>query len=141
MEPISFRVPRKSDDFASDLYPDALAGEPALNQEQWLSGENAEPVLRSLAPGTLSLFLQNNIIIVLLDIILIVMNEGFVPKQKAASEFNPVAQKAEEGPQNEKEYKEAYEKLKTRVAYLEAELVKRDAKIKELSASQTKQDD
>ena len=45
-----------------------------------------------------------------------------------------MVQKVEEGPQTEKELREAYEKLKTRVAYLEAELVKRDAKIKELSA-------
>nr|BAD74160.1 coronin [Physarum polycephalum] len=109
VEPISFRVPRKSDDFASDLFPDAYAGEAALTAEQWLAGENAEPILRSLAPG-------------------------FVPKTQPAATFNPVAQKVEEGPQTEKELRDAYEKLKTRVAYLEAEIVKKDAKIKELSA-------
>jgi len=109
VEPISFRVPRKSDDFASDLFPDAFAGEAALTSEQWLAGENAEPILRSLAPG-------------------------FVPKTQTTAAFNPVAQKVEEGPQTEKELREAYEKLKTRVAYLEAEAVKKDAKIKELSS-------
>jgi hypothetical protein len=57
-----------------------------------------------------------------------------VAKEKPAAAFNPVAQKAEEGPQTEKELREAYEKLKARVAYLEAEVIKKDAKIKELSA-------
>jgi len=108
VEPISFRVPRKSDDFASDLYPDTFAGEAALSPSSWLSGEDAEPVVRSLAPG-------------------------FIAKEKPAAEFNPVAQK-EEGPTTEKELRDAYEKLKVRVAYLEAEIVKKDAKIKELSA-------
>jgi coronin-1B/1C/6 len=110
VEPISFRVPRKSEDFASDLFPDAFAGEPALTPDKWLAGENADPILASLAPG-------------------------FVPKEKPAAAFNPVAQQKEEGPQTEKELREAYEKLKTRVAYLEAELVKKDAKIKELSSA------
>jgi len=108
VEPISFRVPRKSEDFATDLFPDAFAGEPALTPDKWLGGENRDPILRSLAPG-------------------------FVAKEKPAAAFNPVAQKVEEGPQTEKELREAYEKLKARVAYLEAELVKKDAKIKELS--------
>jgi len=56
---------------------------------------------------------------------------GHVVKEKSTTEFVPVAQKVE-GPQNEKELRDEYEKLKTRVAYLEAEIVKRDAKIKDL---------
>jgi len=107
MEPISFRVPRKSDIFQEDLYPDTYAGEPSLTASEWKSGTDAEPKTRSMAPG-------------------------FIAKEKPASDFNPVAQK-EEGPKNEKELREEYERLKTRVAYLESELVKRDAKIKELS--------
>jgi len=107
MEPISFRVPRKSDIFQEDLYPDTFSGEPSLSSQEWVGGADAEPKLRSMAPG-------------------------FVAKEKPASDFQPVAQK-EEGPKNEKELREEYEKLKQRVAYLEAELVKRDAKIKELT--------
>lgn len=71
MEPISFKVPRKSDDFATDLYPDALAGEPALDQEQWLSGENADPIVRSLAPGMLCLLLNTPRAYFVSDVILI----------------------------------------------------------------------
>lgn len=110
MEPISFRVPRKSDIFQEDLFPDTYAGEPALSADEWASGQNAEPVIRSLAPG-------------------------FVAKEKPANDFNPVAQAKEEGPKNEKELREEYEKLKTRVSYLESELVKRDARIKDLEAN------
>jgi len=41
-------------------------------------------------------------------------------------------QAVDEGPKNEKELREAYEALKVRVSYLEAEIVKKDAKIKSL---------
>lgn len=105
VEPISFQVPRKSDIFQPDLFPDCFSGEPALTSEQWLAGENAEPKTGSL-------------------------EGGFVKKEKSV-EFNPV-QQAHEKPLSEKELKEEYEKLKNRVAYLESEIIKRDAKITEL---------
>lgn len=107
VEPISFKVPRKSDIFQDDLYPDTYAGEPALTLEEWASGANAEPKTRSLAPG-------------------------FVAKEKVV-EFNPVAQKVE-APKSEKELSSENEKLKNRVAYLESELIKRDQKIKDLES-------
>jgi coronin-1B/1C/6 len=107
VEPISFRVPRKSDIFQDDLYPDTYAGEPSLSLEQWSSGANAEPKIRSLAPG-------------------------FVAKEKAV-DFNPVAQKVE-APKSERELASENEKLRNRVAYLESELAKRDGKIKDLES-------
>eukprot|EP01113_Clastostelium_recurvatum_P044228 TRINITY_DN7444_c0_g1_i1.p1 TRINITY_DN7444_c0_g1~~TRINITY_DN7444_c0_g1_i1.p1 ORF type:complete len:480 (+),score=169.74 TRINITY_DN7444_c0_g1_i1:92-1441(+) len=107
MEPISFRVPRKSDIFQDDLYPDTYAGEPSLTAEEWAGGANAEPKSRSLAPG-------------------------FVQKDKPQAELK-FEKQVQEGPKSEKELREEYEKLKTRVAYLEGELIKRDARIKELS--------
>jgi len=107
VEPISFRVPRKSDIFQDDLYPDTYAGEPALTLDQWVKGSNAEPKTRSLAPG-------------------------FVAKEKPV-DFNPVAQKVE-APKSERELSTENEKLKNRVAYLESELTKRDAKIKDLES-------
>lgn len=108
MEPISFRVPRKSDIFQDDLYPDTYAGEASLTAEKWSSGQNAEPKKTSLAPG-------------------------FVQKEKPAAEFKAV-QQVVEGPKNEKELRDEYEKLKNRVSYLEAELVKRDQRIKDLES-------
>lgn len=40
---ISFKVPRRSDAFQDDIYPDCVSGEPALSASEWLSGENKEP--------------------------------------------------------------------------------------------------
>jgi len=110
VEPVSFQVPRKSDMFQDDLFPDTLSGEPALTADAWFSGQNAEPKLMSLAPG-------------------------FQAPSRPAQEFNPTKQVVEEGPKNENELRAEYEKLKNRVAYLESELVKRDARIKELGGN------
>lgn len=108
VEPISFRVPRKSDIFQDDLYPDTYAGEPALSLEEYMGGANAEPKIISLAPG-------------------------FVRKETSAVAFNPVAQKVEK-PKSEKELATENEQLAKRVSYLEAELIKAQAKIKDLES-------
>jgi coronin-1B/1C/6 len=105
VEPIAFQVPRKSDIFQDDIFPDCFAGEPALKCEEWLSGKNASPKTRSMAPG-------------------------FIQKPKAAVDFNP--EKQEEKQMSERELKDEVSKLTKRVAYLEAELIKKDAKLKEL---------
>jgi len=109
VEPISFQVPRKSDIFQDDLYPDTAGTDPALSADQWFAGQTAVPKLVSLAPG-------------------------FVAPSKPATEFKPIV-KEEEGPKNEHELRTEYEKQKKRVAYLEAELLKRDARIKELGGN------
>lgn len=50
--PISFIVPRKSgaDVFQEDIFPDSYAGKPALSADEWLSGENKDPVTISMDP-------------------------------------------------------------------------------------------
>jgi len=106
VEPISFQVPRKSDIFQDDLYPPTSSNEPALSSDQWFSGQTSNPKTVNLSPG-------------------------FVPTAKPAQEFKPVV-KEDEGPKTEKELRAEYEKQKQRIAFLEAELVKRDARIKEL---------
>ncbi|XP_068832973.1 coronin-6 isoform X6 [Capricornis sumatraensis] len=50
-EPIVMTVPRKSDLFQDDLYPDTPGPEPALEADEWLSGQDADPVLISLRDG------------------------------------------------------------------------------------------
>ncbi|XP_044726544.1 coronin-2B-like isoform X2 [Chrysoperla carnea] len=50
-EPISMVVPRKSDQFQEDLYPDTVAARPALTADEWISGRNAQPILMSLKTG------------------------------------------------------------------------------------------
>lgn len=108
IEPISFQVPRKSDIFQDDLYPPTASFEPALSADEWFSGKTANPKTVSLAPG-------------------------FVAPSKPATEFKPVV-KADEGPKNERELRDEYEKQKKRIAFLEAEIVKKDARIKELES-------
>jgi len=106
VEPISFNVPRKSDIFQDDLYPPTYSGEPSLTAAEWFSGKNAtEPKTVSLAPG-------------------------YVPVKKSDTEFKTVVSDTKPLSQNELQAENA--KQKQRIAYLEAELAKRDAKIKEL---------
>ncbi|XP_017779006.1 PREDICTED: coronin-2B-like, partial [Nicrophorus vespilloides] len=50
-EPISMIVPRKSDHFHEDLYPDTAGTKPAMNGQDWITGRNAMPVLISMRTG------------------------------------------------------------------------------------------
>jgi len=109
VQPIAFRVPRKVELFQDDLFPDTYAGVPALTAEQWLNGENADPVKCSLEPSD---------------------NEQ---KKKEVEEQNINFQKVEVKELSEKEVREEYENQKKRIAYLESELLKRDNKIDELN--------
>ncbi|XP_078598527.1 coronin-1C-like isoform X3 [Branchiostoma floridae x Branchiostoma japonicum] len=47
-EPISFTVPRKSELFQEDLYPDTASQVPALSADEWIEGKNADPNLMSI---------------------------------------------------------------------------------------------
>jgi len=105
MEPISFQVPRKSEIFQDDIFPDTFSGEYTLTAQEWLDKKNGVMKKASLAPG-------------------------FVNKPKV-NEFNP-DKKEEEKPMSEKELKDEVERLVNRVAFLEAELIKKDARIKEI---------
>ncbi|XP_018895730.1 coronin-6 isoform X2 [Bemisia tabaci] len=48
---ISMTVPRKSELFQEDLYPDTLGCQSAISADDWFSGEDAEPMLISLKSG------------------------------------------------------------------------------------------
>uniref|UniRef100_A0A8C0HA94 Coronin-6 n=1 Tax=Chelonoidis abingdonii TaxID=106734 RepID=A0A8C0HA94_CHEAB len=47
-EPIIMTVPRKSDLFQDDLYPDTAGPDAAMEAEEWVAGKTAGPVLISL---------------------------------------------------------------------------------------------
>mmetsp|Transcript_49695 Transcript_49695/g.153472 ORF Transcript_49695/g.153472 Transcript_49695/m.153472 type:complete len:460 (-) Transcript_49695:81-1460(-) len=50
--PISFKVPRKSEAFQEDIFPDCPAGVPAMAAEEWVSTTEARgPILQSMQPG------------------------------------------------------------------------------------------
>lgn len=50
-EPIVMTVPRKSDLFQEDLYPDTAGPDPSIDADEWFSGKNGEPILISLKDG------------------------------------------------------------------------------------------
>lgn len=50
VEPLSFIVPRKSDAFQDDIFPDTFSGVPSLQADDWLAGASAPPTLVSLNP-------------------------------------------------------------------------------------------
>ncbi|XP_066511873.1 coronin-1C-A isoform X1 [Hoplias malabaricus] len=50
-EPIVMTVPRKSDLFQDDLYPDTAGPDPALEAEDWFDGKSGDPILISLKHG------------------------------------------------------------------------------------------
>ncbi|XP_065106795.2 coronin-1C-A isoform X1 [Paramisgurnus dabryanus] len=50
-EPIIMTVPRKSDLFQDDLYPDTAGPEAALEAEEWFEGKNGDPIPISLKHG------------------------------------------------------------------------------------------
>jgi len=105
--PLQFQVPRKSDLFQDDLFPDCRGDEPALSKEAWFGGENATPKLKSLAGG-------------------------FQAKQGGAANFKKVDDTEKE--LTPAQLKKENETLNKRVAYLEAEIAKKDAHIADLEA-------
>ncbi|SMN21960.1 similar to Saccharomyces cerevisiae YLR429W CRN1 Coronin, cortical actin cytoskeletal component that associates with the Arp2p/Arp3p complex to regulate its activity [Maudiozyma saulgeensis] len=49
IEYVSFRVPRRAEEFQDDIYPDAPSDKPALSAEEWLSGKEVDgPILVSM---------------------------------------------------------------------------------------------
>jgi coronin-1B/1C/6 len=48
VQPISFQVPRKSDQFQADIYPDTYAGVPALTEDEYAAGKDKDPPLTSM---------------------------------------------------------------------------------------------
>jgi len=51
VSPVSFQVPRKQEQFQSDLYPDTYAGVPSMTAEEYMSGQNKPVIKKSMKPG------------------------------------------------------------------------------------------
>jgi len=112
-EPISMVVPRRSDSFQPDIYPDVPGDTPALTAEQWLGGDDAEPILISL-------------------------RNGFVPTEK---EFTANTQNADESlfnvamnaaPQREEDLRKAFYQQQDELHKLRELLKTKELKIRQL---------
>ncbi|KAK3598613.1 hypothetical protein CHS0354_019873 [Potamilus streckersoni] len=53
VEPISMIVPRKSEDFQEDIFPPTASSVSSLTADEWISGQNREPILISMKDGRL----------------------------------------------------------------------------------------
>ncbi|CAH0364362.1 unnamed protein product [Pelagomonas calceolata] len=51
VEPLSFIVPRNSDAFQDDIFPDAFCGAPSMTADEWWAGANAPPRTAPLDPA------------------------------------------------------------------------------------------
>ena len=51
IHPLRFNVPRKSDAFQDDIFPDTAAPVPAHSFSEWMEGSSKEPVKMSLDPA------------------------------------------------------------------------------------------
>lgn len=50
IQPLSFTVPRKSDAFQGDIFPETASAEPAHTAEEWWKGSSKAPKMESLNP-------------------------------------------------------------------------------------------
>jgi coronin-1B/1C/6 len=100
-QPLHFTVPRKSELFQDDIFPPCRSDEPSLSSEEYFGGSNAEPKTKSL-------------------------EGGFVAKEPKTVEFTKA--ETQEKELSGDELKKAYDEALKRIAYLEAELKKAQAK-------------
>jgi len=106
VEPISFKVPRKSDLFQDDLFPETPGEVAPMTADEWIGGKNANPILVSL-------------------------EDGYVAPKHKAMDVRKVEVKVEKE-LSTAEMKQKIKDLENRVAYLETELSKKELTIKEL---------
>ncbi|KNC46307.1 coronin [Thecamonas trahens ATCC 50062] len=121
LEPLSFRVPRKAEIFAEDIFPDTAGGVPALTADEWFGGSDADPILVSLRDGFVATEASFN-----------------VTAEAAATATGPV----NPADMSEDEIREAHRnqeatitKLKQKVAALETKVRQLEAELKDAAGS------
>lgn len=111
IEPISFKVPRKTDVFQEDLFPPAADGKAALTCDEYFAGKDANPVT-------------------------VALDKGFVAGVRKDVNFISADVNADrkdlENPKNEKELRESWSKLKDENKLLNDKLTQKDVQIRAL---------
>jgi len=51
VSPVSFQVPRKSEMFQADIFPDTYAGKAVITADEYAAGTNKAPLKKSMKPG------------------------------------------------------------------------------------------
>ncbi|KAL2912462.1 Coronin-like protein crn1 [Polyrhizophydium stewartii] len=114
IEPISFKVPRKSDAFQSDLFPDTIGPDPTMSAADWLAGKTQAPKLINLEKGFVP-----------------AAPKEFVTSAPASVDPTPTTGAP---PMTEKEYQDAYHSLRKENDELKSVLAQRDARVRQLEA-------
>lgn len=146
---ISFTVPRKSELFQEDLYPDTLSDEAAISADEWINGVNSDPCLFSLKGGYVSPTTSKSLTVVKKPNALSKMstkgskssensngNENVVFRTDCSSNNNNSAS-LHESALNEKVIKEIFDEIRK----LKAVVVKQENRIRALEAVQKVQDE
>merc|ERR1711991_523381 len=121
VQPLSFRVPRKAEIFAEDIFPDTASGEPALTADEWLGGSDANPNLVSLRDG------------------FVATTASFTPTEEAAATAtgpkDPADMTEGEIRDDHRALAEQNTALKNRVAALEVEVRQLKSQLKDAAGS------
>jgi len=115
IEPISFQVPRKSDAFQEDIYPPAFAGQAAMSAAEFWGGKSANPVRVS-------------------------MEKGFTPgvRKDLNFQYARIEDDKSTEPKTDKEFRDAYYKLKKENEDLQNKLAQKDVEIRKLTLAANK---
>ncbi|XP_043221039.1 coronin-1C-like [Amphibalanus amphitrite] len=140
-----FVVPRKSELFQEDLYPDTVGDTPAITAEEWMEGSDADPILISLKDGPVFSTPRK-------ELKKVVKKSNVLDKKRTASQMKTAAPEAADGESaglSEEAVKErvdeavatatkAYEKrfddMLMEMRKMKAVIVKHDDKIQKLEA-------
>ncbi|KAG4078738.1 hypothetical protein HA402_015328 [Bradysia odoriphaga] len=152
---VSMTVPRRSELFQEDLYPDTLSDEAATTAEEWFAGTDAEPILVSLKDR--SFLVQGGYVSQSANKTLTVSKKSNVldkipPRGPQKSPSSPNANSSNNNQQspvsfsgiNEadlKEFMEDFKKQSDEMRKLKAIIVKHENRIRSLEAAQKARDE
>ncbi|XP_037042810.1 coronin-6 isoform X2 [Bradysia coprophila] len=145
---VSMTVPRRSELFQEDLYPDTLSDEAATTAEEWFSGTDAEPILVSLKGGYVSQSANKTLTVSKKSNVL----DKIPPRGPQKSPSSPNANSSNNNQQspvsfsgiNEadlKEFMEDFKKQTDEMRKLKAIIVKHENRIRSLEAAQKARDE
>lgn len=107
-EPIVMTVPRKSDLFQEDLYPDTIGPEPSVEASDWFAGKEGQPILISLKDGFVATKPKE-----------FKVNKSLLKTSSSSGVYQQDSNEVQELQEQVKQLKEAVEDLTKRVSVLE----------------------
>jgi len=113
-EPISMVVPRKSDCFQTDIYPNVPGDTAALTADKWLEGEDEDPIMISLKDG------------------FVATEKEFVVSEEQTTEENIFAANVQTAPKREDDLRKAFYQQQDELQKLKELLKGKELRIRQL---------